>query len=92
MSRGTLNHELPDELRAPLIRLWRMEQISAHVLPRDMFTAVAVIQYATRNPQLSETQRSQAIAVARSFQALLTTIDPIIGKYLELGWDTAYDR
>jgi len=83
--------DLPDELRGPLIKLWRMPPISVKLLPRDAFTAVAALQYATRNPQLSDIQRQQAVAVARVMQAALAQIDPIINKYLEMGWDTRYD-
>lgn len=84
--------DLPDELRGPLIKLWGMEQrLRVAILPRDCFTAVAVLQFALRNPQLSAVQKEQGIAVARALQAAVAALDPIVGKYLEMGWDSQYD-
>lgn len=87
-----MSEHLPKELEGPLIKLWNSDQlIVAPMRPRDAFQAVAVIQFATRNPQISDVQRQAAIAVARVLQQAVTRLDPIVGKYLEMGWDPQYD-
>src|SRR5262245_36290415 len=46
--------DLPPELLDVLTQLWRIERpIHAQILPRDAWVALGVIQYSTRNPQLT---------------------------------------
>lgn len=86
------DHEMPPELLEALTRIWLLKTpITLTILPRDTWMVVSVIQFATRNPALSAQQRSIVEAVGRQLQAALVSIDPVLGKYIELGWDPAND-
>jgi len=86
-------NNLPDELKNPLIRLWRIEQpIVVSIKPRDAWTALGIIQFSTRNPAISPRQRQLIEAFGRELQRGLVAIDPSLEKYLEMGWDPKFDR
>jgi hypothetical protein len=87
-----MSDELPPEVLKVLSKLWRDPRPLHMVIhPRDAWVTVAVIQFATRNPQLSETQRESAIAVARVLQEAIGSIAPEAAGYLEDGWNPALD-
>lgn len=85
--------ELPSDLKEPLIRVWRIERpIVVSIKPRDAWTALGIIQFATRNPALSETQRQLIERFGRALQRALVAIDPTLDRYLEMGWNPEHDR
>ncbi|HEU5103249.1 MAG TPA: hypothetical protein VFU22_29715 [Roseiflexaceae bacterium] len=85
--------DLPPELMQSLIVLWRIERpIVVSIKPRDAWVALGIIQFATRNPALSVTQRQLIEAFGRQLQQALVVIDSTLGTYLEMGWDPAYDQ
>jgi hypothetical protein len=85
--------ELPADLKGPLLRLWRIEQpIVVSILPRDAWVALGIIQFATRNPMISPTQRQLIESFGRELQRGLAQIDPSVEKYLEMGWNPEFDR
>jgi len=85
--------ELPDELKAPLYRLWRIEQpILVSLKPRDAWMVLGIVQFASRNPMLTPTQRQLIEAFGRSIQDHLAQFDPVFARYLEMGWDPAHDQ
>jgi hypothetical protein len=87
-----VSDEIPPEVMAMLKRVWQSkEPLVVSVKPRDAWTAVAVIQFACRNPHLPDTQRQQAIAVGRALQAALASMFPDGSRYLEDGWNPAKD-
>jgi hypothetical protein len=84
--------DMPAEVFATLKQLWqdpRPLQLTIH--PRDAWVAVAVIQYASRNPQLGATQRDAAIRVGRALQDALMVFEPKAAGYLEDGWNPEKD-
>jgi len=84
--------EIPDELMEPLKRLWRTEQpILIQMRPRDAWCVIALVQFASRNPQISPTQRALLETFGRELGRAVVAIDPIFGKYLEMGWDPQFD-
>jgi hypothetical protein len=87
------NGDLPPGLKGPLIRLWRIERsIVVHILPRDAWVALGIIQFTTRNPALSIMHQQIIESFGRELQRALAAIDPSLDKYLELGWDPAFDQ
>jgi hypothetical protein len=87
-----MNDEMPPAVLAVLKKLWSDDvNLRVQILPRDAWTAVAVIQFATRNPQLSPTQRDAAIRVGREIQEALVMRSPEAASYLEDGWNPAKD-
>jgi pantothenate synthetase len=86
------NEELPPAVLAVLKALWESDRkLHISISPKDAWTTVAVIQFASRNPQLSPTQRDQAIAVGRKLQEELELFAPAAARYLEDGWNPAKD-
>lgn len=84
--------DLPPELLAPLLALWQQEQpIVVRILPRDAWIAVGILQFATRNPAISPTQRRLIVQFGRELQRALAAFDPIFDRYMELGWDPSFD-
>jgi hypothetical protein len=87
-----MSDEMPPEVLTVLKKLWLDDSLlRIRVYPRDAWTAVAVIQFATRNPQLSETQRDAAIRVGREIQEALVMRSPDAASYLEDGWNPEND-
>lgn len=87
-----MNSDIPPEVLAVLKQLWESkEQLHIDISPRDAWTTVAVIQYATRNPQLTSEQRRSAIAVGRKLQEELQLFAPAAARYLEDGWNPDKD-
>jgi hypothetical protein len=85
--------ELPAELKEPMIRLWRLEQpIVVSILPRDAWIALAIIQFAQRNPEISPMHREIIEAFGRELQRGFARIEPSLAKYLEMGWNPAFDE
>ncbi len=87
-----MNDELPPDVLRVLKQLWldiRPLQIS--ISKRDAWTAVAVIQYATRNPHLSDSQRAAATTVGLTLQHALEEVAPAAADLLEDGWNPAKD-
>lgn len=85
--------DLPPDLKGPLTRLWRMERpIAVGVRPRDAWIIVAIVQFASRNPALSPTQRQPIERFGRELQRALAAIDPVLDRYLEMGWHPEYDQ
>lgn len=87
----------PDDLSPAameaLTRLWRdPRKLHLVMRGRDAWITCTIIQFACRNPALSNEQRQIAERVARELQAAVTTLEPELGPLLELGWDPAYDR
>jgi hypothetical protein len=88
----TEQHEIPPELLKRLRVLWKDERpFLVSLRPKDAWIAVGVIQFASRNPQLSPLHRQAIEEFGRSIQQGLTDRDPVLGPYLEMGWDPAYD-
>lgn len=84
--------DLPDELIGPLLRLWRAEQpLLFQLLPHDAWCIIGLVQFASRNPQISPTQRALLETFGRALGRALVAIDPVFGKYLEMGWDAQFD-
>lgn len=87
-----MSDELPPEVLAVLTQLWQSDvHVHISITPRDAWTIVAVIQYATRNPQLSPAQRDAAITVARILQEAIQDRFPAAADLLEEGWNPAKD-
>ena len=87
-----MNDELPPAVLAVLRQVWEaQEPLHIDISPKDAWTTVAVIQYASRNPQLSPTQRQSAIDIARKLQEEISLRYPVAAGYLEEGWDPAKD-
>jgi hypothetical protein len=87
-----MSDELPPAVLAVLKQLWQStKQLHISITPRDAWTTVAVIQYATRNPQLSPAQRESAIAVAHVLQEAIRDSFPAAADLLEDGWNPAKD-
>jgi hypothetical protein len=87
-----MSDELPPEVLKVLKPIWLSKKpLVVSVKPKDAWTAVAVIQFASRHPQLSPTQRDQAIAVGRALQAAVASMFPDSAIYLEDGWNPAKD-
>jgi hypothetical protein len=85
-------NELPPEVLRVLKALWESTKpLNISITPKDAWTTVAVIQFATRNPQLSPTQREQAMLVGRKLQEELELFAPAAARYLEDGWNPAKD-
>jgi len=90
---SSANADLPADLKGPLIRLWRIRSpIVVSIKPRDAWVALGIIQFATRNPALSVTQRQLIETFGRELQRALVAIDPSLEKYLEMGWDPTFDQ
>jgi hypothetical protein len=82
----------PPEVTKTLSRLARQQEpITVTMKPWDAWVTVAVIQFASRNPQLSPTQKDQAVAVGRALQAMLAQLSPEAAQYLEAGWNPELD-
>jgi hypothetical protein len=87
-----MSDEMPPEVLKVLTQLWKStKQLNISISPKDAWTTVAVIQFATRNPQLSPTQREQAMFVGRRLQEELELFAPAAARYLEDGWDSGKD-
>ena len=88
-----ITEDLPDDLKGPLIQLWRMEQpILVSLKPRDAWLVLGIVQFASCNPALSPAQRQLIEAFGRAIQERLAEFDPVFARYLELGWDPAHDQ
>jgi hypothetical protein len=91
----TERHEtdLPPEVQQIFERLWPMKQpIVVHILPRDAWIALGIIQFATRNPALSARHRQLIEQFGRELQRSLVAIEPRSEKYLEMGWNSEFDQ
>ncbi|NTV62581.1 MAG: hypothetical protein HGA65_03460 [Oscillochloris sp.] len=87
-----MSDELPPEVLAVLRQLWESkEPLPVIFLPKDAWITVAVIQFASRNPQLSPAQRDAAITVARILQEAIQDRFPAAADLLEEGWNPAKD-
>ena len=87
-----MSDEIPPEVFAAQRKLWEdPRSLIVSMRPRDAWVAVAVIQFASRNPQLGGEQRAAAVRVGRALQHALTMLDPDSGRYLEEGWDPRKD-
>lgn len=87
-----MSDELPPEVLAVMMQIWRDEaNLRILIQPRDAWTTLAVIQFATRNPQLGDEQRNAAVRVGRILQAALELRMPGARPYLEDGWNPAKD-
>ena len=87
------NRNASSQLKGPLRRLWQIKQpIVVAILPRDAWIALGIIQFASRNPALSPAQRQLIEAFGRELQRGLSQLDPILDRYLEMGWNPAFDR
>jgi hypothetical protein len=65
--------DMPPGVMEMMLKIWRDNaNLRILILPRDAWTALAVIQFSTRNPQLSDEQRNAAIRVGRILQDALT--------------------
>lgn len=87
-----MSDEMSPEMIATLRDLWqepRTLRISMH--PRDAWIAVAVIQFASRNPQLGDTQRDATVRVGRAIQGALLEFVPAAAALLEDGWNPEKD-
>jgi hypothetical protein len=85
--------EIPADLLEPLKRLWQTEQpILIQMKPRDAWSIVGLIQFASRNPHISPTQRQLLERFGRELQRAVVAIDPVFEKYIEMGWDPKHDR
>jgi hypothetical protein len=77
---------------ATMMQIWRDDaNLRILILPRDAWTTLAVIQFATRNPQLGDEQRNAAVRVGRILQEALELRMPAAHPYLEDGWDAGKD-
>lgn len=84
--------DMPPGVMEMMLKIWRDNaNLRILILPRDAWTALAVIQFATRNPQLSDEQRNAATCVGRILQEALTLRMPDAAPYLEDGWNPAKD-
>lgn len=85
--------ELPKELIKPLTRLWKNRQkINVRMLPRDAYMLAALLQFADRNPALTEEQHDLLYKYATELIIGVTQIEPALGPYLQMGWDSSYDQ
>lgn len=84
--------ETPPSVREALTALARdTRRLTVSLSPWDAWVTVAVIQYATRNPNLNAIQRNQAVRIGRALQDALVRIAPGVGGLLEAGWDPNQD-
>jgi hypothetical protein len=87
-----MNDQLPPDVLRVLKQLWEStERLHIDISPKDAWTTVAVIQFASRNPQLTPGQRASAITVGRKLQEELELFAPAAARYLEDGWNPAKD-
>ena len=88
----TAPDEIPAELLGPLTRLWRLEMpLVIQMKPRDAWVVIGLMQFASRNPSLDPAQRQLLQVFGRELGRILIAIDPILEKYLEMGWNPALD-
>jgi hypothetical protein len=84
--------DLPPDVIRVFRQLWESkEQLHISISPKDAWTTVAVIQFATRNPHLSPAQRESAIAIGHKLQEELELFAPAAARYLEDGWNPQKD-
>lgn len=84
--------DFPPEVAVILGRIWPIETpIVVHLLPRDAWIVLGLIQFASRNPAITETQRQLMERFGRAIQRRLGEIAPGAAKYLEMGWNPAFD-
>jgi hypothetical protein len=92
VTNGPTGPHMPPELMEALTRLWRIEQhFVFSMTPRDTWIALGVIQFASRNPQLSPTHREVMRGIGEQLQATLVALDDRLAPYLEMGWDPQFD-
>lgn len=88
-----MSNDLPEAVLATLYGLWRMNvPLPLTLLPRDAWIVLGVVQYAARNPQLSDREREVVTAVGRALQRQIAQLDPRLDEYMEQGWDPAFDQ
>jgi hypothetical protein len=80
----------PEQIRT-LMRIRTQPPVSVTIQPWDAWVAVAVIQYGTRNPYISQTQREQATVVALILQHAIAAVSPLAAELLNDGWNKALD-
>jgi hypothetical protein len=68
------------------------QPIYIQILPRDARVALGIIQFATRNPNITPEQLQIIEAFGRQIQRGLIAIEPALAPYLEMGWNPAYDQ
>ena len=86
------DQDMPPAVFAVLKQVWESkEKLYISLSPQNAWTTVAVIQYATRNPQLSPVQREAAIAIGRSLQNAIQQFLPAAADILEEGWNPDKD-
>ena len=87
-----MSSDLPSEIAAMFGRLWPMTSpIVVHLLPRDAWIVLGVIQFASRNPNISESHRTVMEHFGRAIQNRLAEIEPAGAPYMEQGWHPEFD-
>jgi len=86
----TLN---PDDVDfARLAReLGAAEPVRAQLPGFEAFTLLGALQFAWRNPGLSDLHRSIVEKAARDLQDAIASRSPYAGQVAELGWDRSHD-
>lgn len=67
------------------------EPLRFRVKPWDAWLAVAILQFAWRNPQLDDVQRQTVERMGRSIQRSIAKVAPEAAAILEDGWDRSKD-
>jgi hypothetical protein len=84
--------DLPPEVLPALARLWKVRQhINVRILPRDAYLIAAIIQFADRNPALSESHHELLYAFGNQLIDGVARLEPTLEKYLNWGWDPLHD-
>lgn len=83
----------PTELIEPMARLWkRRERMNIRILPKDAYMIAALLQFADRNPGLTEQHHALLHDFANQLIELVANIEPIMEPYLMLGWNPDHDQ
>ena len=82
----------PTELIEPMARLFRRrEKLNFRMLPKDAYMIAALLQFADRNPGLTDDHHTILRDFANQLIAAVANIEPIMEPYLLLGWNSDHD-
>ena len=91
--RMELPEDFPTEIIQPMARLWRRrEKLIFRMLPRDAYMIAALLQFANRNPALTDEHQEVLRDFANQLIAAVANIEPIMEPYLLLGWNPEHDQ
>lgn len=84
--------ELPPEAQQFMRRIWNSKQpLVMHMLPKDAWIILGILQYATRNPGLRAEHKELIERFGRVIQSMFEEVEPDSAPYLEKGWNPVFD-